>query len=264
MPVYFDPPISSRILTLFIYRYRAYSTWPVRQNLLFYCLTNDVVIDKSGRGVEDLRGQALRLPISDDRAAIAAERAAWAANDLAPGLKALRYVKFGVRAALAGRTLRLDPDECAFVVATLRRALDAGGGHELRGFWFGYCLDEALGTQAGVAALRAWVVEHGGSEWWAQLWRPYVLGANAATAETLGRLEAQDEAQETGHGGSFTQAPPPRGLARLMAKAPLRAASGRAPWWRRRWARAGRSRTTRMTTRHAAATDRDGESSVFV
>jgi hypothetical protein len=60
-----------------------------RQNMLFYDLTNHVILDKSGHGVSDIRSGMLRVACApsqgfDD----------WVASDISLGLKALRYVKF--------------------------------------------------------------------------------------------------------------------------------------------------------------------------
>ena len=191
----------------------------LRQNLLFYDLANDVILDKTGHGCEDIRSHALRLPcdvpgdptadettaadakaadataddaVADPTAAIgekptnpaASSRpelfAEWAANDITHGLKSLRYVKFFVRAAISGAAPRLADDECAFVVATLRAAL-SDNADAMRGFWFDYCMKDALSTAEGVAVLRRWVTERGGSDWWVQ-WQPYVEAAAPRSA----------------------------------------------------------------------------------
>jgi hypothetical protein len=139
-----------------------------RQNMCLYCLANDVIIDKTGHGVDDIRSQALRLSC-----AAGESYEAWAAATITAGFKELRYIKFVLRASAKGAPLQTDPAELAFVVASLRTALRSNRD-ALRGFWFGYALDTQLKSAEGVAALRGWVCEHGGQVWWEQQWVPLV------------------------------------------------------------------------------------------
>ena len=41
---------------------KASYTMDFRQNTCLYCLTNDVILDKTGAGVADIRAHSLRLP----------------------------------------------------------------------------------------------------------------------------------------------------------------------------------------------------------
>lgn len=74
----------------------------LRQDLLVYCLTNDVIIDKTGSGVEDVRLGRLRLPCDADGASSGhlPSRDAWSAADVAPGVKPLKCAAATVAALL--------------------------------------------------------------------------------------------------------------------------------------------------------------------
>jgi hypothetical protein len=138
-----------------------------RQNMLFYDFSNQIIIDKSGYGIEDIRKRALRFSCApfknfDD----------WANADMTLGQKALRYVKFVVRAKMSNMPLEVDHEESAFVATLLKRALRENGP-SLKGCWFGYVLGECLRTQEGIQALYAWVCTKGGASWWTE-WLPFV------------------------------------------------------------------------------------------
>ena len=147
-----------------------------RMNMCLYDLTNDVIIDKTGFGVADIRAAELRLPC------VAGETfEMWASATITQGLKELRFLKFVLRAQAKGAPLATDAAECEFVVQSLRRALSSNAD-ALRGFWFGYALGAQLKTPAGVAMLRDWVVHRGGPSWWAEAWEPLVRGCVPATS----------------------------------------------------------------------------------
>lgn len=138
-----------------------------RQNMLFYDLTNHVILDKSGHGVDDVRNGELRLscapsPQFDD----------WAGADMTMGQKGLRYVKFVIRANMKQKPLKINEEECAFVVNLLRRAFRENAG-PLQGFWFGYVLGECLATREGISALHKWVCQQADPSWWDE-WLPFV------------------------------------------------------------------------------------------
>lgn len=153
-----------------------------RQNMLFYDLTNDVILDKTGHGVEDIRAGALRF--SCDRG----ERfEQWSGATITPGLKELRYIKFLLRAQAKGTPLQVDAAECAFVVSTLRTTLRTNAD-ALRAFWFGYALEAQLGSAEGLSALRQWVCEHGGQAWWEEQWVP--LARACVTGSAVAALAA--------------------------------------------------------------------------
>ena len=149
-----------------------------RQNMLFYDLSNEVIIDKTGHGVDDIRGRALRLSCAG-----AADETfeQWAAATITPGFKELRYIKFLLRAQGQGQPMASDAEETAFVVSSLKAAMRSNA-EALRGFWFSHALEKQLRSAEGVAALRAWVVQHGGSAWWYEDWAPLVQASAAATA----------------------------------------------------------------------------------
>jgi len=138
-----------------------------RQNMLFYDLTNHVILDKSGHGVADIRNREFRLSCAPSK-----QFEDWAGADFLLGQKALRYVKFVVRARVRREQLKVDEDESAFVVALLKRAFRENGA-ALKGFFFGYVLGEFLKTQEGVQALYGWVCDNGEPLWWEE-WLPFV------------------------------------------------------------------------------------------
>mmetsp|Transcript_35617 Transcript_35617/g.62968 ORF Transcript_35617/g.62968 Transcript_35617/m.62968 type:complete len:406 (+) Transcript_35617:119-1336(+) len=138
-----------------------------RQNMLFYDLTNHVILDKSGYGIADIQNSELRLSCAP-----ANNFEDWAGADMTLGQKALRYVKFVVRAALRQKPLKVNSEESQFVAKLLKRALRENGA-ALKGFWFGYVLGECLKTQEGVQALHTWVCEQGEAAWWED-WLPFV------------------------------------------------------------------------------------------
>jgi len=157
-----------------------------RQNMCMYDLTNDVIIDKTGHGVQDIRSRSLRLSCATNES-----YQAWAAATITPGFKELRYIKFLLRALAKGEPLQTDDAERTFVVNSLRRSM-LTNADALRGFWFGYAMEAQLKSTEGVAALRAWVCKHGGQPWWELAWVPLVQAsatpaiAAAATATTTG------------------------------------------------------------------------------
>lgn len=155
-----------------------------RQNMLFYDLTNDVILDKSGYGIEDIRSHSLRLACAP-----ASSFEDWAGADMTLGQKGLRYVKFVVRAQVQQRQLNVDEEESKLVAALLRRAFRENAG-PLQGFWFGYVLGECLGEREGVEALFNWVCKEGGASWWAE-WLPFVA-PKVSEASWLKGLGAQD------------------------------------------------------------------------
>lgn len=143
-------------------------------NFVFYDLTNDVIIDKTARGVDDNRTRALRLSLATGE-----KFESWAAANFTPGNKELRYVKFVLRGEARGEPFACDPAECAFVVESLRGALRTNFD-ALRDFWFGYTLKAQLQDSDGVAALHAWVTKHGGPTWWGEQWEPLVRACAAS------------------------------------------------------------------------------------
>ena len=147
---------------------KASSHMDFRQNMLLYDLTNDVIIDKTGYGVHDVRARCLRLSCAGSGDSLHA----WAENsNITAGFKQLRYIKFLLRALGKGLPLGTDSEERAFVVKSLESALKTNIG-ALRGFWFGYAFGAQLETAAGVAALKGWVEEHGKAGWWEEDWEP--------------------------------------------------------------------------------------------
>jgi len=149
-------------------------------NFVFYDLKNDVIIDKTGRGVSDIRARSLRLTLS-----VGETFEAWAAENFSPGNKELRYVKFFLRAETNGEPLSYDAEECAFIVESLRRAL-CTNAKALREFWFGYTLKAQLKDSNGIAALNAWVTKYGGPTWWEEQWLPLVEACAAPGALSVG------------------------------------------------------------------------------
>merc|ERR1719183_3310634 len=95
----------------------------------------------------------------------------WVASDISLGLKALRYVKFLVRARMAGSPLTIDETECSLIVATISKAFKENA-EALLCPWFGIAFDSTLSTKDGVNALHSWVLERGGSSWWLE-WIPF-------------------------------------------------------------------------------------------
>lgn len=113
---------------------RACCTNDLTMNTLLYDLANDVILDKTGQGVSDIRERALRVPLGENETLDM-----WSAAHLTPGSEELRYLKFWLRAEAEGTPYAHDPAECAFVVASLRRVLESNAD-ALRGFWLGYTL----------------------------------------------------------------------------------------------------------------------------
>jgi hypothetical protein len=190
-----------------------------RQNMLFYDLANDVIVDKTGHGVEDLRARALRLSCAG---APGETFEAWVGATITPGLKELRYIKFLLRAESKGAPMTTDAAELAFVVRSLREALTTNGA-ALATFWFGYVLEAQLKTADGVAALRRWVSAHADAAWWADAWEPLVLKAGGAL--TTG---AEDAAGGAGGAGNVVVGSSARGAAERPAGAAQRGDSAEA------------------------------------
>jgi hypothetical protein len=155
---------------------KACYTMDFRQNMCLYCLTNNVIIDKTGFGVEDIRAGALRLSCGAGES-----YTAWAGATITPGFKELRYIKFLLRASERGKPLKTDAAESAFVVNSLKSSMQSNAD-ALKGFWFGYALDAQLKTCEGVIALREWVCKHGGEDWWRSDWDPLVRACANETA----------------------------------------------------------------------------------
>ena len=78
-------------------------------NTLLYDLANDVIIDKSGRGVSDIHGRALRIPLG-----VGETLSMWSATGITTGGEELRYLKFWLRAEAAGTPYSYDPAELEF------------------------------------------------------------------------------------------------------------------------------------------------------
>merc|ERR1712176_1080678 len=131
-----------------------------RQNMLFYDLANDVILDKSGHGVSDIRDRMLRVACAPSRSFDD-----WIASDITFGLKALRYVKFLVRSRMEGTPLSVDLTECSLVVDTIRKAF-LENAPALHNPWFGIVFGSMLSTKKCVCALHSWVVQQGGPSWW--------------------------------------------------------------------------------------------------
>jgi hypothetical protein len=146
-----------------------------RQNMLFYDLVNDVIIDKSGQGVFDIQSRMLRAACAPSQSLDA-----WVASDITLGLKSLRYVKFLVRSRMDGAPLTTDKTECSLIIAAIRTAFKENA-QALRSQWFGIVFNAILSTKHGLCALNSWVCEQGGSSWWLE-WlsfvRPVVGDAN--------------------------------------------------------------------------------------
>jgi len=117
---------------------KACYTNDLTMNTLLYDLTNDLIIDKTGRGVSDIRQNALRISLG-----IGETFAAWSGACITPGGEELRYLKFFLRAEAKGEPHTYDADECAHVVASLRDALRTNAD-ALGGFWLGYTLKANL------------------------------------------------------------------------------------------------------------------------
>jgi len=152
-------------------------------NTLLYDLANDVIIDKTGRGVADIRAHELRLSL-----AAGESFQAWSKACITPGGEELRYLKFFLRAEAKGEPYTYDTKECAFVVASLRHALHANAD-ALGSFWLGYTLKATLADEHGIAQLRAWVTKHGGPAWWTEQWQPLMCKC-AASKALVGSVES--------------------------------------------------------------------------
>lgn len=150
---------------------KACYTNDLTMNTLLYDLTNDVIIDKIGRAVSDIRQHALRLSL-----AAGETFSQWSAACITPGGEELRYIKFFLRAEAKGEPHTYDADECAHVVASLREALRSNAD-ALGGFWLGYTLKESLQDAKSITLLRAWVDKHGGPDWWSEQWEPLLRRA---------------------------------------------------------------------------------------
>jgi len=139
-----------------------------RQNMLFYDLANDVILDKSGYGVADIRDRMLRVASApaccfDD----------WVASDITMGLKSLRYVKFVLRARMDLAPLNTDKSEESFIIATIRKAFKENA-KALHSPWFGIVFTDTLSRKSGFDALHSWVLEQkDGASWWLE-WLPFV------------------------------------------------------------------------------------------
>lgn len=155
---------------------KACYTNDLTMNTLLYDLANDVIIDKTGRGISDIREHALRLSL-----AAGETFAQWSAACITPGGEELRYIKFFLRAEAKGEPHTYNVDECALVVASLRDAMHTNAD-ALAGFWLGYTLKESLQDAKGIAMLRAWVDKHGGPVWWSEQWEPLVRKCAAPRA----------------------------------------------------------------------------------
>jgi hypothetical protein len=167
-------------------------------NTLVYDLTNDVIIDKCG-GVSDIQAGALRLSVG-----VGETHEAWAAENFTSGNKELRYIKFLLRAEAKGKPLTCDPAECAFIVQSLRKALETNSDG-LGGFFFGYTLKEQLQDSKGVSALRAWVDKNGGLGWWEEQWEPLVRksAAPGALPDCIGKKAMKRPQEDEGLAASL-------------------------------------------------------------
>ena len=177
-----------------------------RQNMCLYCLTNDVILDKTGAGVADIRAHSLRLPCAlgesydlwasatitcvswSHRCRSIACSVPYAHTSRRAGFKELRYLKFVLRSITKGTPLQTDAAERAFVISSLKAAFTTNAD-ALKGFWFGYALESSLQSAAALQALHDWVCEHGGAggasgpDWWKSDWVPMVKAC--APASTL-------------------------------------------------------------------------------
>lgn len=143
-----------------------------RQNMCYYDLTNDVIIDKTGFSVSDIRSRALRLSYVG---APGETFDMWAAESVTEGYMQLRYVKFLLRAIAKGEPLKTDPDELALVIQSLRAALKNNATALIKNhLGFGYALSANLKDEKGVADLKAWVCANGDEAWWQTAWVPLV------------------------------------------------------------------------------------------
>jgi len=138
-----------------------------RQNMLFYDLTNDVILDKSGHGISDIQERMLRLASAPSHCFDN-----WVTSDITFGLKALRYVKFLVRSEIENTPLLVDLKECSFVIDIIKKAFQENAG-ALQNVWFGNVFGSMLSAKAGVFALQSWVLKQGGMPWWSE-WLPFV------------------------------------------------------------------------------------------
>eukprot|EP00931_Biecheleriopsis_adriatica_P087062 TRINITY_DN61584_c0_g1_i1.p1 TRINITY_DN61584_c0_g1~~TRINITY_DN61584_c0_g1_i1.p1 ORF type:complete len:503 (+),score=52.98 TRINITY_DN61584_c0_g1_i1:8-1516(+) len=164
-----------------------------RQNMCYYDLTNDVIIDKTGFSVSDIRTRALRLSCAD---APGETFEMWASESITPGYMQLRFVKFLLRAIAKGQPLKTDSDELAFVIQSLRAALKTNVAALIKEpLGFGYALSANLKDAKGVSDLRAWVCENGGEEWWQDSWVPLVraCGGGAFVETQATRRNSQEE-----------------------------------------------------------------------
>lgn len=180
-----------------------------RTDLLVYCMTNDVILDKPGCGVEDLQTHALRLACDLESPS---SLEAWALHDSTYGLKALRYVKCLLRAKLRGEAMTTDPGEEAHVVQVLRSALPQNV-LALRATWFRQILGEELATGAGVRALYVWVVAAGGTWWWLADWEPLVHCATSAPLPPAASAAAPDQLRGMSADGKLGATPGPAPVA---------------------------------------------------
>merc|ERR1712050_754524 len=96
----------------------------------------------------------------------------WAEAESTLGEKALRYVKFLMRAQLRNKPMKIDDEESAFVAVLLQKALRENKS-TLKSFWFGYLLGECLSTQEGLHYLHRWVSDQNVQAWWEE-WLPFV------------------------------------------------------------------------------------------
>lgn len=139
-----------------------------RRNMLIYDPSNDIIIDKTGYGVQDLLTNTLRFSCAPNQELWED----WAREESTVGEKGLRYVKFLTRAQLRGMPLTIDDEENSFVAAKLQIAL-RDNPEALRQFWFGYLLGECLSSQEGLHALHTWVCSHNIPSCWDE-WIPFV------------------------------------------------------------------------------------------
>lgn len=146
-----------------------------RQNLLFYDLSNDLILDKSGFGLEDIQSNTLRLSCAPERCF-----EDWADADFSTGQKSLRYAKFIIRARMEGAPLKTDQAELDFVVLSLSKAFRENA-EGLSKFWFGYVLSGALKSFEGVRCLIDWVEEVGGPAFLRE-WLPFLRAASVDPA----------------------------------------------------------------------------------
>lgn len=212
-------------------------------NTLLYDLANEIIIDKSGRGVADIRAHALRIPLGPTET-----YAMWSATGITAGGEELRYLKFWLRAEAAGRPHTHDPAELAFVVASLRTALRSNA-EALRGFWLGYTLKAQLADAKGLHQLRRWVEAHGGTGWWAEQWLP--LLSECAAPEALAAVRGDTPAAKP---AAKPTGPKKVDAAALPGKAAVVRRGARAWPWAPRWLRSPpRVKPLRLAAAHELA-----------